>query len=200
MKSSVALILSICLFVAAGAVASGTVVYVKVQAPPVPWADSKLAEKLKVRLCQDDAFDVVEVSSRLEQLPPFPTDRCNTENLVNWGQEAGGRYLLLVTVDDERIERRKTFSIPLIMQKYQTVGVVEGNYRLIDVYRGKLLEAKSFRFKLDGPRIFQGSMDDDINDPDIRLNAVEKIQFIGRLEDHVADKLAQRFEQEVRNR
>lgn len=200
MKSIVALFLCLGLFAAPAVTASGIVVYLHVQSPPVPWADSKLADKLRVRLCQDDAFDVIEVGGRAEQFPPFPSDPCNTERLVDWGQEAGGRYLVMVTVDDERIERRKTFSIPLIVQKYQTVGIVEGNYRLIDVYRGKLLEARSFRIKLDGPRIFQGSMDDDINDPDIHLNAVEKIRFIGRLEDHVAEKLAERFEKEVRNR
>jgi hypothetical protein len=125
---------------------------------------------------------------------------CNTDSLVNWGQEAGGRYLFVVTVNDERIERQKTFSIPLIVHKYQTVGVVEGNYRLIDVYRGKLLEAKSFKIKLEGPRVFQADPDNNIDDPSIRLNAVEKMQFISRLEERVAEKLAERFEHEVRNR
>lgn len=200
MMRIVVLILCLGLFLTPIVSSSGRLVYVDVQAPPVPWADSKLFYKLKVRLCQDDAFDVVEVGSRSAQLPPFPFDRCNTDSLVNWGQEAGGRYLLVVTIDDERIERRKTFNIPLIVQKYQTVGIAEGNYRLIDVYRGKLLQARSFQIKLDGPRIFQGSMDDEIDDPDIHLHAIEKMRFMSRLEDRVAEKLAERFEQEVRNR
>ena len=200
MKRIVALAIFLGLLATSTVLASGSVVYVQVKTPPVPWADSRLFEKMRVLLCQDDAFDVVSVGERPNHLPPFPTDRCNTENLVNWGQEAGCRYLFVVTVDDERIERRKTFGIPLIVQKYQTVGVAEGNYRLIDVYRGKLLEAKSFKIKVDGPRVFQADPDNNINDPDIRLNAVEKMQFISRLEERVAEKLAERFEHEVRNR
>jgi len=200
MKRIVALILFLGMMSASTVLASGSVVYVHVKTPPVPWADSRLFDKVRVLLCEDDAFDVVEVGERLEHLPPFPADMCNTDSLVNWGQEAGGRYLFVVTVNDERIERQKTFSIPLIVHKYQTVGVVEGNYRLIDVYRGKLLEAKSFKIKLEGPRVFQADPDNNIDDPSIRLNAVEKMQFISRLEERVAEKLAERFEHEVRNR
>jgi hypothetical protein len=188
------------LLLVSGASAGGRAVLVHVQAAPVPWTDSHLFEKLRDRLCRDGGFDVVKADGSTDGLPVFPTDQCSTDSLVNWGQEAGGRYLLVVRVESERIERRKTFNIPLIVGKYQTIGIAEGQYRLIDVYRAKLLDAGPFRIKLDGPRIFQGSMDDDIDDPDLLLNAVEKIQFINHLEDRLAEQLVEVFDHEVRSR
>jgi hypothetical protein len=99
---------------------------------------------------------------------------------------------LLVRVDGERIARRKTFNFPLFFHKYQTEGLIEGELRLLDVSRGRVLAAEPFSAKLSGPRVFQGSMDDDINDPDILLTAVQKLRFFDRLEDLAASKLAER--------
>jgi hypothetical protein len=200
MIKRLAFMLGALLLLVSGSAAGGRIVLVHVQAPPVPWADSHIFDKLRSGLCKDGTFDVVEVDGNVGGWPPFPADQCSTDSLVNWGQEAGGRYLLVVTVESERIERRKTFSIPLIVGKFQTVGIAEGRYRLIDVYRGKLLRAGPFHVTIDGPRVFQGDMDEERDDPNILLNAVEKIEFINRLEDKLADRIVERFEREVRNR
>ena len=43
--------------------------------------------------------------------------------------------------------------------------------------------------ELRGPRVFQSSMEDDKHDPDLHLTAVEKVKFLGQLEQKVADQL-----------
>jgi hypothetical protein len=165
---------------------------VRVEAPPCPWRDSRLYDKLETRFTRDQAFRVIPANDCDDARPPFPRARNNVDSLIAWAQEAGGRYLLLVRVDGERIARRKTFNFPLFFHKYQTEGLIEGELRLLDVSRGRVLAAEPFSAKLSGPRVFQGSMDDDINDPDILLTAVQKLRFFDRLEDLAASKLAER--------
>ncbi len=195
-------LICICLSVmVAGSVLVGQPVtlLLNVQTPPLPWGESELYHKLNVRLTRDQAFRIVRADDNLPGLPNFPRDRFNIDSLLDWAQEAGGRYLMVVTVESERIVREKSFNIPLIFHKWQTKGIIEGEYRLYDVMRGKQLQAEPFKVELDGPRVFQGSMDDDKFDPDIHLSAVEKLTFISRLEDLLAEKLTARYMHGMRN-
>lgn len=157
-------------------------IVVHVDVHPLAWSGSALEAKLKRHLSRSGSLSVVTAPNVSADWPEFPHDRYNVDSLVNWGTEVGGRYLLSVEIDSERLEKRKSFHLPLVFHKYETVGVIEGELRLIDVTRSKLLIAEPFKVEQKGPRVFQATMDDDINDPDILLTAPGKVRFFDRLE------------------
>ena len=52
--------------------------------------------------------------------------------------------------------------------------------------------AEPFRIERKGPRIFQATMDDDKNDPDLHLTAPDKVRFFAELEDNLCELLSDR--------
>jgi len=122
----------------------------------------------------------------------FPVNRYNTDSLLEWGREVGGRYLMLVEITREGLERHKSFHVPLVFHKYETVGVIEGEFRFLDLSRGKTLATETFKIEQKGPRIFQATMDDDKNDPDLHLTAPEKVIFFDHLEESLCRHLTTR--------
>ncbi len=156
---------------------------IKVFTPEIPWADSKLDSKILQSFSRQANMRVKMIHDDKIIIPEFPEDFYNNELLLEWGKEFGGRFIMIVDVQSERIEKRKSFHIPLIFHKYQTYGVIEGELRLFDVDRGKLLMVQQFRVEEKSSRIFQATMDDDINDPDLHLTAPGKIRFFSKLED-----------------
>jgi len=165
-------------------------VIVHVSVPPLAWSGSALEAKLKRQLSRDGDLIIVTVPDTSPGRPEFPHDAYNTDNLTNWGMEVGGRYLLTVEVHSERLEKRKLYHFPLVFHKYVTVGVIEGELRLIDITRGKLLSAEPFKVEQKGPQVFQATMDDNINDPDLHLTAPGKTKFFDRLEEKLASHVA----------
>ena len=160
---------------------------------------SKLEQHLIRALSRSADWRIVRVRG-IETGPVFPADQHNLDSLVNWSLEAGGSYLVMVTVDDRRLERRKGFHIPLVAHKYETVGVATGELRLIDVARGRQVLAEPFRIEKRGPRVFQATMDDDINDPDLHLRAPQKAIFAGELDDKLSRHLVKRIGSAIRIR
>jgi hypothetical protein len=160
-----------------------------VDAPPSGWSESRLEEKLAVTLGRSADMDITLTGDIDGRMPPFPEASRDFDSLTSWGSKAGGRYLLVVRVASERFESRKTFLMPLIFQKYEVYGVIEGEIRLIDLQKPRLLAAEPFMTELRGPRVFQASMEDDQHDPDLHLTAVEKVRFLARLEQKAADQL-----------
>lgn len=185
----VAPLLSLWLLGLAGqAIGASPVVLLKVNQAEVAWAAPDLVGKLERRLTTDLGLEV-RSAGKNSGLPTGPNNRYHTDSLVNWGQEAGARYLMLVTVASETLQRKKTFNLPLIFHKYETVGVILGDVRFYDVARGRLLMSRPIKFELEAKRVFQGAMDGDKNDPSIHLTAVEKISFFDELEEKLAEKL-----------
>lgn len=153
------------------------------------WSSSSIEEKLLIRMGRDTALHVISVNDADPELPSFPRDRYNVESLVEWGMEIGGQYLMLVDVHDERLERRKSWHIPLFFHKYVTVGIISGELRLIDLNRGVLLISQPFSTEQEAKRIFQASTDDDINHPNLHMTAPNKLVFFDQLEDRLCDQL-----------
>lgn len=170
---------------------SSTVILLNVNQAEVAWADPDLSGKLERRLTTELGLEVLSAGEN-SGLPPAPQDCCHTDSLVNWGLEAGARYLLLIDISSERLERKKTFNLPLIFHKYETVGVILGEIRIYDVLRHRLLMSQPIEFEMEAKRVFQGAMDGDRNDPAIRLNAIQKINFISKLEEKLAERLTDR--------
>ena len=165
-----------------------------VDSPPLAYSESQVAQKLRVQLSRKADLRVSLAQERGEMLPPIPAESFDLDSLLDWGREAGGRYLLLVTIDEEGLRRKKTFHIPLIVHKYEAIGSIEGELRLIDISRSKMLAAESFSVEMKGPKIFQATMDDDINDPDLHMTAPDKIRFFDRLETKLSEKLVARVQ------
>lgn len=156
-------------------------ILLRVETPPQAWSNSEIQQHLTRQLSRNPTLRIVAANGEVAGQPEFPGAIYDLDSLVNWGVEAGGRYLLLVRIDDERLERVKTFSLPLIFHKWEVRGVIEGEVRLIDLHRSRLLVAKNFRVEKRAKQIFQGSMDDNKYDPDIHLSAPDQIRFFSQL-------------------
>jgi hypothetical protein len=173
---------------------NGTVV-IQLNVAPSPWHQSAVKEKLLTHLSRKANGTLI----RIEDYSPN-ADYYSTDSLVESAERLGAKFIVTCNIDSERLERRKTFNFPLFFHKYQTVGVVEGEMRIVDVRRKKVVLAKPFKHELNGPRIFQGSPDDDKNDPDLAISAVEKSAFLGKLEDQTVAQLAETIQQYTRAR
>ncbi len=164
-------------------------VLLKVSPAPTAWAGNGIEDKLIIRMSRDSSIHVIRADNVMQDERPFPADLYNLDSLVDWGMEAGGQYLLVVDVHSERLERRKSFHIPLFFHKYSTFGVISGEMRMIDLRSGQAVIAEPFQTELEAKRIFQASTDDDINHPDLRLTSPGKIRFFDRLENKLCDQL-----------
>lgn len=179
------------LALAAGVAAAPPGLMVRVDKVSLAWADASLDDRLITRLTLKANQPVVNIS---DQDSTFPGNGAALEDLTAWAREHQTLGLLLVTVTSERLERRKSFQVPLVFHKWETIGVLEGQYRLIDVVRGRVLAAEPFCIELHGPRAIQGTMDDNIDDPDIHLRAPEKMLFFAQLENKLVEQLAERVQ------
>jgi hypothetical protein len=164
-------------------------VLLHVESAPSGWIESRLPERLAVTLGRSADMAITMTEDVDDRMPPFPKASRDFDSLTAWGTRAGGRYLIVVRVASQRFETRKTFNMPLVFQKYEVFAVLEGELRIIDLQKPKLLAAEPFVTELKGPRVFQASMEDDKHDPDLHLTAVEKVKFLGQLEQKVADQL-----------
>ncbi len=201
MKPGAIFVACLLIVVSVGAAFAGSgAILLNVQSLPMPWGDPQVYEKLESQLSREAQFEVLRAGGGDNAFAEFPGHRSNLDSLVNWGQEAGGRFLMVVTVTGERLERKKSFSLPLIFHKWETVGIIEGEIRLIDLARGKQLMAEKFHVEHKGPRAFQAACDGDRGDPDIHLTAVQKLTFFGELEEKLANHLTRLTTRVLRNR
>lgn len=168
---------------------AGPNILLRVTPAEAAWSSSSIEEKLLIRMNRDTALQVISVNGDDRDLPTFPRDRYNVDSLVEWGSEIGGQYLMLVDVHDERLERRKSWHLPLFFHKYVTVGIISGELRLIDLNQGVLLISLPFSTELEAKRIFQASPDDDVNHPNLHMTAPGKLVFFDQMEDRLCDQL-----------
>ena len=164
--------------------------FLAVLTPSPAWSDANLESKIISRLTRKGDLRVIQNQTVSESAPRATAVDPNLDSLISSARAAGCRFLLLVNVYSERLESRKSFHLPLVFHKYQSYGVVEGEIRLVDLGRDRLLITDSLAVRQPGPRAFQATMDDDINDPDLHLTAVDKLIFFDKLEDKVAAQVA----------
>ncbi len=174
---------------AAGAKAQNNVVLVAIEQSPTAWADSRLYDKLAERLTRDSKVRVSQISPKIISPNGNSSGVFDFDDLLAAGRTAGGQYILLIQINSERYDRRKTFTVPLIFHKWEVIGVIEGEWRLIDVVKGRQIKAAPFKIEMNGKRIFQATMDDNVDDPDINMTSSAKLLFFGQLEDLLADQI-----------
>jgi len=171
-----------------------------VQAESTPWGESRLADNLVRHLGRSADLRIVTPEMISDLAPPFPPARHDPDSLIDWGREIGGQYLLIVDVRNECLTTKKTFSLPLIMHKWETVGVIEADARLLGLQRGRVLMNDSFVEELTGRRALQGDPDNNGADPDLHISAPEKRILMNRLEDRLAGRLTRKVKELVRSR
>ncbi|MBD3401828.1 hypothetical protein GF420_02950 [candidate division GN15 bacterium] len=162
---------------------------VRVETAPNPWAENGLEGAIVSQFTRDHNLRVSTVAEDDPRYPQFPSTPFDLDSLTNWGMEIGGRFLLTFVTESQRIDRRKSFHLPLVFHKWETVGVLAGEVRLIDLRRGRLLAAESFVAELPAKRVFQGTMDDNKYDPDIHLTPSEKTLLFRSLYELAAERL-----------
>ncbi len=182
------------------ALGTARTVMVHVDVPPLAWSKSSLEEKLIRSLSRRENGRFVTTQKASCGGSGFSVDLYDLDSLVDWGMEAEVDYLLVVDVDSEQLHKKKSFHLPLVFHKYETIGIIKGELRLVDVRRGKHLIAEPFQVEQKGPRIFQATMDDDINDPDLHLTAPDKMSFFDRLEEKLAWRVTERVGKVIRLR
>ncbi len=196
MRVVVLVIFAVCL-VASAVLASPQDLVLRVQGEPAAWAESQLADKLHREFTRNQEVRVRMADNPLPGLPPFPGNIFAVDSLLAWGREARAECLMVVVVNSQRLETRRTFNFPLLFHKYEAYGVIDGELRFLDLRKNRLTVAEPFSIEMKGPRIVQGSMDDNKNDPDLHLTASEKALFFSRLEDKAVTYLADRVNRQL---
>jgi hypothetical protein len=160
---------------------------------PLAWGDGGLTEKLIVSFSRDPELRVIVPQNQAGMVRAFPTDRTNLDSLLAWGVESGGKYLLTIAVSREDLECRKTFSVPLLFHRYETLAVIAGEIRLVDLQKRRVLLAEPFEEKVSAARQFQSSSEDDSHDPTLHLTASEKQEVFELLETQLVERLTKRI-------
>lgn len=165
---------------------------------PFAWGRSLVSEQLLGRLTRDPGIRVRQItidSARSRMLASNDLDR-----LVALGQMEKADVLAIVRLEPARLEARKGFNIPLVLHKWETVGILDGELRVVDITQGRLLAAEPINNELIGPKAVQMTMDDNRHDPDLRVRATEKELFAAKLQEQLAVNLAERLRPLLRMR
>ncbi|MFQ5498875.1 MAG: hypothetical protein ACE5FH_04315 [Candidatus Zixiibacteriota bacterium] len=174
---------------------NGRTMIVRVNAAPLAWSNSQLQDIMERELTRSTHYRLLQAGAQDATAPPGSD---NLDGLINWGTEQGTRYILLVRVDDERLAREKTFRIPLVFQRWESMGTIEGETRLVDIRRGRVVFTETFRVRQSGARAIRAWPDDTSSDPDLQLSAPEKVRFFAKLEKKLAQHLVKRLLRETR--
>jgi hypothetical protein len=169
--------------------AQSSVMLVSVDQNGPAWADSHLYTKLADALTRDSRLRVHQIGPMTSCRSGKSAPALDLDNLLAAGQANGAQYVLYVRVSSERFERRKTFSVPLIFHKWEVIGVMEGEWRLVDVVHGRQICAAPIEIEMNGKRVIQATMDDNRDDPDINMTAPAKLAFFGQLEDRLVEQI-----------
>jgi len=167
---------------------------------PSTWGRMRLDQRIVEQFSRTDDWRPHLVSGGSSEHPPFPEAGFDFDSLSAWGNEIGGRYLLVVRVDREALEHRRTFNLPLVFQRYEAFGIIDAEVRLLDLKRVRLLWAEPLTVELRGPRIVQAHPDDNRYDADIHLTARQKLDFFDRLERRFAAELNKQTLKAIRHR
>lgn len=169
-----------------------------VDTPDLAWSETNLENEIQLQLSRRGSVEITAATQLDPHLPPCPLASRSLDSLVLWGEETGRRYILSVEVASERLERRKTFSLPLIFSKWETVGVIDGELRMIDVRKKRILVAEPFEIVEKAKRIFQMSFEGSEHDPDIMLTPMQKIELFKHLEKTLAEHVSKKVRRHTR--
>ena len=164
------------------------------------WGKSDLTQHLVSQLSRSSEIRTVVSNDLGETSPAFPDAVFDIDSLLDWGREVGGHYLFVIVVTSERLETAKTFSLPLVVHRWETVAVIEGEVRMLDLNRGRLLWAEPFHEQLRARSVLQGDADQTRADADLHLPADEKQLVFSELEERLVNRLSGKVRRLARSR
>ncbi len=164
-----------------------------VQQKPVAWADAALANQLEIAVATQTDWTLHTLPT-----PSVPMAKMFTDDWVGLGRESGARYTVVVHIEETSLERRKTFNIPLVGQKWELMAQFDGVVRVIDLERGRDLLVEVIEYALPLRKVVQSSADDNVHDPDLHLTPRQKQQACRHLETQFAAQLVSRLEEVMR--
>lgn len=171
--------------------AGGASVSVRLERAASPWGVSQL-DSLLVRELNREPNTSALISRDWSTPPVWPGEVADSSHLPD--------YQITISLTDQRLERRKSFSVPLLFQKYEVFGVMSGELRVVNQRTGKQLLAESLLFEKHGPRIFQGSAEDDKHDPDLHQTPLEQLHFFQACEYELTKIIVDRVRPMLRKR
>lgn len=186
-KCMIVMALLLLVILPAGVSMAGSSIIVSLKSPECPWADSHLNEKVDLLLTSMNRVPV-----RRQSLPET-SDILSFEEIILWGQEQGGRYLVDIAVDRIDLERRKVTILPWVIFHYRVYAVLEGTLRIFDLKKGRLVDLKNIECELKAKDKWQ-IVDDDKTDADLMV-AVDARQL---LFDDLEEKTAAWLYQEIK--
>ncbi|MFH1737611.1 MAG: hypothetical protein ABIH23_01295 [bacterium] len=149
--------------------------------------DFTLAARLHQTLAVDAGLSVMIPDSDSTFPPPVDL-RYDIERLLEWGREAGCRYILHLQIDDRRLATRKRTSIPYVLNRYIVEGRIDGVYRLLDISRNKVIGSWKLETRLNGPQ--QNQLGENYpGDPDLHLSAMGKMTLLDRLDRKATEEI-----------
>jgi len=164
------------------------------------WGKSDLTHHLVSQLSRSSEIRTAVSSDLAKSGPAFPEAVYDVDSLLDWGREIGGHFLFVIVVTSERLETAKTFSLPLIVHRWETAAVIEGEVRMLDLSRGRLLWAEPFHEQLRARSVFQGDADQTRADADLHVSADEKQILFSQLEEQLSNRLSRRVRTLARSR
>ncbi len=195
------LLLVILLIVSASVVhAAPRQILLHVQQPELAYSEPVLERLIMVELSRNYDLRVISSATLGDQMPAFPKALYDVDSLIDFGREVGSRYLMQVVVDKERLETRSAFGIPLILKRYKRVGVIEGEFRIYDLQRGRLLLAEPFSKQIKAASATQIQPDDNPHVASLRIPASEKEQLFTKLEQSLAKELVKKVFKKLRSK
>lgn len=192
--------LALCLLFASTSFATGRKMVLHVNPVALAWSSSRIDEAIVSRFTREREFQLTVNSATVESARNFPGATYDIDSLLNWGAEFGGRYLLSVDVSSERLDKKRTMHIPLILHRYETVGIIDAEIRLLDLERGRMILAEPLAIEVTAKRIIQADPDKDQDDADIHIRASDKAEFFMKLERKFADELYKKIYRALRNK
>jgi len=155
---------------------------VSLKAAECPWADVHLENKLGLYLSHFSRIPVIR------QNLPDGSDQFPFEDLLQWGVERGGRYLVDIEVDRIELERRKVTVFPYLFYRYRVYAVMSGRIRIIDLQKQRVEEFKNILYEIKASDQWQVAEDNKF-DPALSVPADEKTALFQQLEDKAAKEL-----------
>ena len=146
------------------------------QVNPVPsaWSQTQLPDKLYELFSRRSNLDVRFADGK------SPLPRADSTGSIGG---TNGRWLMLVNVEREELDKRKSWRLPFILHRWEAIGIIQGEWRLYELTGGRQIAAEPFCVELKARAAFQLSVDDDAGDPDLHLSAGDKVRLFYDLED-----------------
>lgn len=178
-KSLIPVLVLLWIFILSSDSGAQNSIIVSLKTPQCPWTECRLGDKL------DYYLSCLNRGSIAREDLPATSGFVSFENLLSWGRQRGGRFLVDISVDRIDLERRKSTIFPEVVFRYRVYAVLTGTLRIIDLKKGRLSELKDIKHEVKAADRWQ-VVDDDKNDPALSIPADEKIILFRQLEDKTA--------------